>query len=56
MPTDDSMTHDCPMAVEDVLREFAAEVLWYATSVDDHEVTDAIELYAPKLRLADEGL
>lgn len=38
--------------VEDVLREFANECLTYATCVDDHEVTDAIELYAAKLRLA----
>lgn len=38
--------------VEDVLTEFARECLTYATCVEDHEVTDAIELYAPKLRLA----
>ena len=38
--------------VEDTLREFARECLTYATCVDDHEVTDAIELYAAKLRLA----
>ena len=37
--------------VEDVLREFANECLTYATCVDDHEVTDAIELYAAKLQL-----
>lgn len=40
--------------VEDVLREFVAEFIEYATCVDDHEVTDAISEYAPKLRLAGE--
>ena len=38
--------------VEDVLREFAADFVGCANCVDDHEVTDAIELFAPKLRLA----
>lgn len=38
--------------VEDVLREFAAEFVGMANHVDDHEVTDAIEMYASKLRLA----
>jgi len=38
--------------VEDVLREFATEFVGCANCVDDHEVTDAIELFAPKLRLA----
>lgn len=40
--------------VEDVLREFVAEFIEYATCIDDHEVTDAISEYAPKLRLAGE--
>lgn len=38
--------------VEDVLREFAAGFVGCANCVNDHEVTDAIELFAPKLRLA----
>lgn len=37
--------------VEDVLRDFARECLTYATCVDDHEVQDAIEMYAAKLQL-----
>ena len=45
--------HHAP-TVEDVLREFANECLTYATCVDDHEVADAIELYAKRLRLAGE--
>ena len=40
--------------VEDVLREFAADFVGCANCIDDHEVTDAIELFAPKLRLAGE--
>lgn len=44
--------HYYPPTVEDVLREFANECLTYATCVDDHEVADAIELYAKRLRLA----
>lgn len=46
------VSHHHEPTVEDVLTEFARECLTYATCVDDHEVTDAIELYAPKLRLA----
>ena len=45
--------HHHALTVEDVLREFANECLTYATCVDDHEVADAIELYAAKLRLAE---
>ena len=37
--------------VEDVLKEFAFDVL-PATCMADHEVTDAIERFAPMLRLA----
>lgn len=37
--------------VEDVLKEFAFDVL-PATCIADHEVTDAIERFAPMLRLA----
>jgi len=37
--------------VEDVLREFASEFVGCANEVDDHEVTDAIERFASKLRL-----
>lgn len=33
-------------------REFAGECLTYATCVEDHEVTDAIERFAAKLRMA----
>ena len=43
--------HHAP-TVEDVLRDFARECLTYTTCVDDHEVQDAIEMYAAKLRLA----
>ena len=43
------------LTVEDVLREFAAEFVGCANCMDDHEVTDAIEQYAAKLRLADDG-
>ena len=47
----DKYRHHHEPTVEDVLREFANECLTYATCVDDHEVTDAIELYAAKLQL-----
>ena len=47
----DSLLHYHAPTVEDVLREFASECLTYATCVDDHEVADAIELYAAKLQL-----
>lgn len=36
--------------VEDLLREFAMEVM-VAGRADDHEVSDAIDFYAPKLQL-----
>lgn len=48
----DELRHHHVPTVEDVLREFAAEFVGIANHVDDHEVTDAIEMYAPKLRLA----
>ena len=40
--------------VEDMLKEFANKCLTYATCVDDHEVADAIELYAAKLQLKED--
>ena len=46
-----SMRHYHKPAVEDVLKEFAFDVL-PATCMADHEVTDAIERFAPMLRLA----
>jgi len=48
------LRHHRAQTVEDVLREFASECLTYATCVDDHEVADAIELYAAKLQLKEE--
>ena len=47
-----AFTHHHAPTVEDVLLEFAGECLTYATCVEDHEVTDAIERFAAKLRLA----
>lgn len=46
------MRHHHVQTVENVLREFAAEFVGCANEVDDHEVTDAIERFASKLRLA----
>lgn len=46
--------HHAP-TVEDVLREFVAEFIDYATCIDDHEVTDAIEQYAAKLQLREDA-
>lgn len=43
--------HHKQPTVEDMLTEFARDCLTYATCVEDHEVTDAIELYAAKLQL-----
>jgi hypothetical protein len=47
--------HHHEPTVENVLLEFARECLTYATCVDDHEVQDAIEMYAAKLRLVGDG-
>ena len=49
-PADKARHYHAP-TVKDVLLEFALECLTYATSVDDHEVVDAIEKYAKRLTL-----
>lgn len=46
------LRHHRAPTVEDVLREFVQEFIDYATCIDDHEVTDAIEQYAKRLKLA----
>lgn len=38
---------------QQILRDFAAEILPVATCVDDHEVEDAIEQFAPRLGLTE---
>lgn len=47
--------HHHKPTVEDVLTEFARECLTYATCVEDREVADAIEMYAPKLQLREDA-
>ena len=47
------LRHYHATTVEDVLREFVQEFIDFATCIDDHEVTDAIEQYAKRLKLAE---
>lgn len=48
--------HIATLEAENVkLRKFASEFVGCANCVDDHEVTDAIEEYAAKFRMAGDG-
>ena len=50
----DSLLHYHAPTVEDILRQFADEIITFCTSVEDHECVDAIEEFSKRLMLAEE--
>lgn len=51
--TNVSLKYHAP-TVEDILRQFADDIITFCTSVEDHECVDAIEEFSKRLRLAEE--